>query len=116
MGILCSICTLTYNEICLYIILYYILLHILLHYIIFQAEAEAALKRDREPLDGRPMFISRCEPDKLSRQSGFKYRTTLEKNKLFVKGELVNFIVYSLTDMEFFCHIPLVSTSASHNS
>lgn len=50
------------------------------------AEAEAALKRDREPLDGRPMFISRCDPDKLSRQSGFKYSTTLEKNKLFVKG------------------------------
>ena len=66
---------------------------IILHYIILQAEAEAALKRDREPLDGRPMFISRCDPDKLSRQPGFKYRTTLEKNKLFVKGEMVNLIV-----------------------
>jgi hypothetical protein len=65
-----------------------------LHYIIFQAEAEAALKRDRESLDGRPMFISRCDPDKLSRQSGFKYRTSLEKNKLFVKGAMVNLIVY----------------------
>jgi hypothetical protein len=80
----------------------------------FQAEAEAALKRDREPLGGRPMFISRCEPDKLSRQSGFKYSTRLEKNKLFVKGEMVNLIVYSLAGLEFFCHIPLVSTS--HNS
>jgi len=82
-----------------YIILYYIIVYcIVLYYIILciilQAEAEAALKRDREPLDGRPMFISRCDPDKLSRQSGFKYRTTLEKNKLFVKGELVNLIVY----------------------
>jgi len=62
--------------------------------IILQAEAEAALKRDREPLGGRPMFISRCDPDKLSRQPGFKYRTTMEKNKLFVKGEVVNLIVY----------------------
>ena len=68
--------------------------HSVLLYIIFQAEVEAALKRDREPLDGRPMFISRCDPDKLSRQAGFKYRTTLEKNKLFVKGEMVNLIVY----------------------
>jgi hypothetical protein len=83
---------------------------------VLQAEAEAALKRDREPLDGRPMFISRCDPDKHSRQSGFKFRTTLEKNKLFLKGEMVNLIVYSLTGVEFiFCHIPLVLTSASHN-
>ena len=48
------------------------------------------------------MFISRCDPDKLSRQPGFKYRTTLEKNKLFVKGEMVNLIVYSLAGVEFF--------------
>ncbi|XP_069683993.1 squamous cell carcinoma antigen recognized by T-cells 3 [Periplaneta americana] len=50
------------------------------------AEAETALKRDREPMDGRPMFISKCDSDKHTRQSGFKYSSTLEKNKLFVKG------------------------------
>ena len=75
-------------------ILYYIMYYITLPYIILQAEAEAALKRDREVLDGRPMFISRCDPDKHSRQPGFKYRTSMEKNKLFVKGEMVNLIVY----------------------
>jgi hypothetical protein len=32
------------------------------------------------------MFISRCDPNKTSRGSGFKYKTELEKNKLFVKG------------------------------
>lgn len=61
----------------------------------FQAEAEAALKRDREPIDGRPMFISRCNADKHMRQSGFKYNTTLEKNKLFVKGEMFSFLCMS---------------------
>lgn len=60
----------------------------------FQAEAEAALKRDREPIDGRPMFVSRCNADKHARESGFKYGTTLEKNKLFVKGEM--FSMYEL--------------------
>jgi hypothetical protein len=58
----------------------------------FQAEAEAALKRDRELVDGRPMFISRCDADRRTRQSGFKYNTTLEKNKLFVKGETLSFL------------------------
>jgi hypothetical protein len=48
------------------------------------------------------MFISRCDPDKLSRQPGFKYRTALEKNKLFVKGGMVNLVVYSLTSVELF--------------
>jgi squamous cell carcinoma antigen recognized by T-cells 3 len=37
-------------------------------------------------LAGRPVFISRCERDKQNRESGFKYSTTLEPNKLFVKG------------------------------
>jgi hypothetical protein len=59
---------------------------------VFQAEAEAALKRDREPIDGRPMFISRCDSDKRTRQCGFKYSTTLEKSKLFVKGEMLSFL------------------------
>lgn len=32
------------------------------------------------------MFVSRCDPNKSTRNSGFKYNSTLEKNKLFVKG------------------------------
>nr|XP_012233756.1 PREDICTED: squamous cell carcinoma antigen recognized by T-cells 3-like [Linepithema humile] len=47
---------------------------------------EEALKLDRTPINGRPMFISRCDPNKSTRSSGFKYNSTLEKNKLFVKG------------------------------
>ncbi|XP_072761043.1 squamous cell carcinoma antigen recognized by T-cells 3 [Anoplolepis gracilipes] len=51
------------------------------------AEAvEEALKLDRTPLKGRPMFISRCDPNKSTRSSGFKFSSTLEKNKLFIKG------------------------------
>ncbi|XP_001602582.2 squamous cell carcinoma antigen recognized by T-cells 3 [Nasonia vitripennis] len=45
-----------------------------------------ALKLDRTRINGRPMFISRCDPDKTSRGPIFKYKTELEKNKLFVKG------------------------------
>lgn len=37
-------------------------------------------------LDGRPVFISRCERDKLHRSHGFKYSTKIEPNKVFVKG------------------------------
>ncbi|KAJ8676580.1 hypothetical protein QAD02_012367 [Eretmocerus hayati] len=47
---------------------------------------EEALKLDRTRINGRPMFISRCDPDKTSRTPQFKYKTELEKNKLFVKG------------------------------
>ncbi|XP_011641239.1 squamous cell carcinoma antigen recognized by T-cells 3-like [Pogonomyrmex barbatus] len=47
---------------------------------------EEALKLDRTPIKGRPMFISRCDPNKSTRDSAFKYSCTLEKNKLFVKG------------------------------
>ncbi|EZA54025.1 hypothetical protein DMN91_000267 [Ooceraea biroi] len=45
-----------------------------------------ALKLDRTPINGRPMFVSRCNPNKDTRSSGFKYSSRLEKNKLFVKG------------------------------
>ncbi|EGI60759.1 PREDICTED: squamous cell carcinoma antigen recognized by T-cells 3-like [Acromyrmex echinatior] len=45
-----------------------------------------ALKLDRTPIKGRPMFISKCDSNKNTRSSIFKYRSTLEKNKLFVKG------------------------------
>ncbi|XP_011296923.1 squamous cell carcinoma antigen recognized by T-cells 3 [Fopius arisanus] len=47
---------------------------------------ENALKLDRTPINGRPMFISRCDPNKTTRGNAFKYASTLEKNKLFVKG------------------------------
>lgn len=47
---------------------------------------EEQLKRDREPLNGRPVFISKCKPDRQQRESVFKYSTTMEKNKLFVKN------------------------------
>ncbi|CAH1722535.1 squamous cell carcinoma antigen recognized by T-cells 3-like [Aphis gossypii] len=45
-----------------------------------------ALKKDRECVNNRPMFVSKCEPDKQSRSSGLRFTTELEKNKLFVKG------------------------------
>lgn len=41
---------------------------------------------DRRMLAGRPVFISRCQRDKTDREPGFKYSTTLEPNKIFVKG------------------------------
>lgn len=45
-----------------------------------------ALKKDRELVNNRPMFVSKCETDKQSRASGLRFPTKLEKNKLFVKG------------------------------
>lgn len=47
-----------------------------------------ALKKDRECVNNRPMFVSKCEPDKQSRASGLRFTTGLEKNKLFVKGKI----------------------------
>lgn len=57
-------------------------------YIVFSSfnEMNEALKKDRVPIDGRPIFVSKCDPDKHTRQHSFKYATSLEKNKLFVKG------------------------------
>jgi len=48
-----------------------------------EAAAEA-LKRDNELIDGRPMYISKCDPNK--KGHSFKYKLGLEKNKLFLKG------------------------------
>lgn len=45
-----------------------------------------ALKRDRETIKGRPMFISENDPEKKNRGHQFKYSTNMELNKLFVKG------------------------------
>ncbi|KAK6637729.1 hypothetical protein RUM44_008151 [Polyplax serrata] len=49
-------------------------------------EAQAALKKDRELIGSRPMFVSKCDPDKETRGSGFKYSSNMEKNKLFIRG------------------------------
>ncbi|XP_025423964.1 squamous cell carcinoma antigen recognized by T-cells 3-like [Sipha flava] len=56
-----------------------------------------ALKKDRELVNNRPMFVSKCEPDKQSRESGLRFPTKLEKNKLFVKGLPFN---YTKIDIE----------------
>uniref|UniRef100_T1IRW8 RRM domain-containing protein n=1 Tax=Strigamia maritima TaxID=126957 RepID=T1IRW8_STRMM len=48
-----------------------------------------ALKKDREALNGRPMFVSRCEDKKKrgnSAENKLKFSTEVEKNKLFVRG------------------------------
>lgn len=45
-----------------------------------------ALKLDRTLVKGRPMYISKCDSNKDTRCSVFKYSSTLEKNKLFVRG------------------------------
>lgn len=44
------------------------------------------MSKDRQPIAGRPAFVSKCDPDKTTRQKQFKYSTNLEKNKLFIKG------------------------------
>lgn len=46
---------------------------------------EKALKYDRTPLDGRPMFLSKYTVKKTTKPQ-FKYSTGAEKNKLFVKN------------------------------
>ena len=49
--------------------------------------AEAALKLDRTPIDGRPVFVSRNEDKSMNfGVNKFKYQTKIEKNKLFVTG------------------------------
>ncbi|RUS77540.1 hypothetical protein EGW08_014694 [Elysia chlorotica] len=46
-----------------------------------------ALKLDREFVDGRPMFVSRCEDRSVVKSAPqFKYANKMEKNKLFIKG------------------------------
>ncbi|CAG4932970.1 unnamed protein product [Colias eurytheme] len=45
---------------------------------------DEALKHDRAPLNGRPMFLSRYSAKKST--PTFKYPTNVEKNKLFVKN------------------------------
>ncbi|XP_052901947.1 squamous cell carcinoma antigen recognized by T-cells 3 [Anopheles moucheti] len=45
-----------------------------------------ALSFDRRPLNGRPVFISNVARDKANRQHQFKYSSSFEPNKLFIKG------------------------------
>lgn len=42
------------------------------------------------------MFVSKCDPDKETRESGFKYSSEIEKNKLFVRGLSFNTTVEDL--------------------
>ncbi|XP_068988460.1 squamous cell carcinoma antigen recognized by T-cells 3 isoform X2 [Bombus flavifrons] len=51
---------------------------------------DKALELDRVPIRGRPMFVSRCDPNKTTRESVFKYSCSLEKNKLFVKDDPIH--------------------------
>ncbi|XP_022340245.2 spliceosome associated factor 3, U4/U6 recycling protein-like isoform X1 [Crassostrea virginica] len=44
-----------------------------------------ALKLDRTPMQGRPVFVSKCE-DRSQKKAQFKFSTEMEKNKLFVKN------------------------------
>ncbi|KAK3597200.1 hypothetical protein CHS0354_003704 [Potamilus streckersoni] len=44
-----------------------------------------ALAMDREMVEGRPMYVSRCE-DRHKQKAQFKFSTEMEKNKLFVKN------------------------------
>uniref|UniRef100_A0A131YJD3 Rna binding protein sart3 rrm superfamily n=1 Tax=Rhipicephalus appendiculatus TaxID=34631 RepID=A0A131YJD3_RHIAP len=61
-------------------------------YLVFthMQSVEAALKRDRTPVNGRPVFVSKC-----NERNQFRFRTGMEKNKLFVKG-----IPFSVTEKE----------------
>ncbi|XP_065333325.1 squamous cell carcinoma antigen recognized by T-cells 3 [Cloeon dipterum] len=49
-------------------------------------DANESLKKDRTPVANRPMFVSKCDPDKNTRTKQFHYSQGMEKNKLFVKG------------------------------
>nr|XP_002121273.1 squamous cell carcinoma antigen recognized by T-cells 3 [Ciona intestinalis] len=48
-------------------------------------DVEKALNLDRQPLEGRPLYVSR-NTEKSNRQKVFKYETKIEKHKLFVSG------------------------------
>ncbi|XP_077534992.1 spliceosome associated factor 3, U4/U6 recycling protein-like [Haemaphysalis longicornis] len=52
-------------------------------YLVFKStqHVEEALKRDRTPVNGRPVFVSKC-----NERTQFKFQTGMEKNKLFVRG------------------------------
>nr|XP_006821088.1 PREDICTED: squamous cell carcinoma antigen recognized by T-cells 3-like [Saccoglossus kowalevskii] len=59
-------------------------------YVEFKDEfaADKALKLDRQPIDGRPMFVdpSLDKTKKASQPEQFQWSTNMEKNKLFISG------------------------------
>ncbi|KAK6189074.1 hypothetical protein SNE40_005118 [Patella caerulea] len=44
-----------------------------------------ALILDRHPINGRPMYVSKCEDRGGGEKADFRYATSVEKNKLFIK-------------------------------
>lgn len=59
---------------------------------------QAALKLDRQPLSGRPVYVSAYDPNRSTSEDiakKFKYATSLEQNKLFVSN-----LPFSLTKEE----------------
>ena len=56
---------------------------------LIKEQAENALKLDRSPIEGRPVFVSKNEEKDAElnfAQNKFKFPTNMEKNKLFVSG------------------------------
>ncbi|XP_076344868.1 spliceosome associated factor 3, U4/U6 recycling protein-like isoform X2 [Tachypleus tridentatus] len=52
-----------------------------------QDSAKAALKKDRQLVEGRPIFISKCEDKSMSlNKNKLKFPVQLEKHKLFIRG------------------------------
>ncbi|XP_053680070.1 squamous cell carcinoma antigen recognized by T-cells 3 [Anopheles nili] len=51
-----------------------------------EQDVPKALSFDRRPLGGRPVFISNVARDKATRPHQFKYSSSFEPNKLFIKG------------------------------
>uniref|UniRef100_A0A7E4VDA2 RRM domain-containing protein n=1 Tax=Panagrellus redivivus TaxID=6233 RepID=A0A7E4VDA2_PANRE len=49
-------------------------------------DAQEALKRDRDMLNGRPIFISAYSPHDKGESAEFKYSTGIDRTKLFVKN------------------------------
>uniref|UniRef100_A0A8C4WR61 Spliceosome associated factor 3, U4/U6 recycling protein n=1 Tax=Eptatretus burgeri TaxID=7764 RepID=A0A8C4WR61_EPTBU len=66
-------------------------------YVMFHDEesVKEVLKHDRMPLDGRPMFLSRCRPPGEKRERSFKYNLGMEPDKVFISG-----LPFSLTESE----------------
>nr|CAI5827711.1 unnamed protein product [Callosobruchus analis] len=51
-----------------------------------QAYSNQVVQQSYNDNHGRPVFISELKPAKMERKPAFKYSTTVENNKLFVKG------------------------------
>uniref|UniRef100_UPI00358F5774 squamous cell carcinoma antigen recognized by T-cells 3-like n=1 Tax=Myxine glutinosa TaxID=7769 RepID=UPI00358F5774 len=66
-------------------------------YVMFHDEesVKEALKHDRMPMDGRPMFLSPCRPPGEKREKSFKYNLGIEPDKVFISG-----LPFALTESE----------------